>query len=82
MRRILDAQRAALGASLIPLTLGLDAIRQIVLASGRASGFMRVPTECVILAVLGVAFVSLAYFLLAYMERLAIREGKLTESRG
>jgi ABC-2 type transport system permease protein len=72
----------AVGASLIPLTLGLDAIRQLAFTTGPASGFMSVRAECAILAVLGVAFVSLAYLLLAYMERLAIGEGKLTESRG
>jgi ABC-2 type transport system permease protein len=72
----------AIGASLVPLTLGLDAIRQLAFSAGRASGFMSVRAECIVLAVLGVAFVSLACFLLAYMERLAIREGKLTESRG
>ena len=43
---------------------------------------MSVRAECIVLAVLGVAFVCLACFLPSYMERLAIREGKLTESRG
>jgi hypothetical protein len=37
--------------------------------------------EAAILAVLSVVFLVGARWLLAYMERLAIREGRLTESR-
>jgi ABC-2 type transport system permease protein len=72
----------AAGASLIPLTLALDAMRQLVFSAGPASGFLGVSIECIVLAVLSVVFLLLARVMLAYMERIAVAEGKLTESRG
>jgi ABC-2 type transport system permease protein len=71
----------AAAASIIPLTLGLDAMRQLVFLSGPSLGFLSVPLEIGILIVLCVVFLTGARYLLAYMERLAIREGRLTESR-
>ena len=71
----------AAGASIIPLTLGLDAMRQLVFPSGPTLGFLTVRTEIIILIVLSVAFVIGARYLLTYMERLAIQQGRLTESR-
>lgn len=71
----------AAAASFIPLTLGLDAMRQIVFPSGSAFGFLTVPVEIGILAILCVVFLFAAKRLLDYMEKLAIREGRLTESR-
>jgi ABC-2 type transport system permease protein len=71
----------ALGASFIPLTLGLDAMRQLVFPDGPAFGFLSVTVEIIILAVLCVVFLTCAKLLLNYMERLAIREGRITESR-
>jgi ABC-2 type transport system permease protein len=71
----------AASASLIPLTLGLDAMRQLVFPAGPAVGFLSVPVELAGLAVLSVIFVAAARFLLARLERLAIREGRLTETR-
>ena len=71
----------ALGASIIPLTLGLDALRQLVFADGSAIGFLPVPVELAGLAVLSVVFVVGSRRMLAHMEKLAIREGRLTESR-
>jgi ABC-2 type transport system permease protein len=71
----------AAAASIIPLTLGLDAIRQLIFASGPTLGFLDVSLELTILLCLCVAFLFGARALLAYMERLAIREGRLTESR-
>jgi len=68
-------------ASIIPLTLGLDAVRQLAFPSGSTSGFLPVPVEAAILLVLSIVFLLSARWLLAYMERLAIREGRLTESR-
>jgi ABC-2 type transport system permease protein len=68
-------------ASLIPLTLGLDAMRQLVFASGPTLGFLSVPVEILVMIVLCVVFLAGAKLLLAHMERLAIREGRLTESR-
>jgi ABC-2 type transport system permease protein len=71
----------AAAASIIPLTLGLDAMRQLVFLSGPSLGFLSVPLEIGILVVLCVVFLTGARYLLGYMERLAIREGRLTESR-
>jgi ABC-2 type transport system permease protein len=71
----------ALGASIIPLTLGLDALRQLVFADGASIGFLSVPVELAGLAVLSVVFVVGSRRMLAHMEKLAIREGRLTETR-
>jgi ABC-2 type transport system permease protein len=71
----------AAGASLIPLTLGLDAMRQLVFPSGAALGFLSVQIEIVVLVVLCIVFLAAARVLLAQMEKRAIQEGRLTESR-
>ncbi len=71
----------AAAASIIPLTLGLDAMRQLVFPSGAKLGFLNVSVEIGILALLCIAFLGSAKLLLDYVERLAIREGRLTESR-
>ena len=68
-------------ASIIPLTMGLDAMRQLVFKSGPSLGFISVPLEIIVLSALSVVFLLGAHFLLAYMEKLAIREGRLTENR-
>jgi ABC-2 type transport system permease protein len=68
-------------ASFIPLTLGLDAMRQLMFASGPSLGFLSVQVEIVILFILSVVFLIASRFMLAYMEKLAIREGRLTENR-
>ena len=71
----------AAAASFIPLTLGLDAMRQLIFPSGAALGFLNVNLEIAVLVVLCIVFLIGAKFLLDYMERLAIREGRITESR-
>lgn len=71
----------AAAASIIPLTLGLDAMRQIVFASGPTLGFLDIPLEIGILTILCVVFIVAAKYVLAFMERLAIQEGRLTESK-
>lgn len=71
----------AAAASIIPLTLGLDAMRQLIFPSGAALGFLNVTTEITVLVVLCVVFLIGARYLLDYMEKLAIREGRITESR-
>ena len=68
-------------ASLVPLTLGLDAIRQLVFAPGAKLGFLSPRIEIIVLFALNALFLIGAYLALQYMERLAIAEGKLTESR-
>jgi ABC-2 type transport system permease protein len=72
----------AMAASLLPLTLALDAMRQLTSTSGAAAGLLDVRIECLLLGILAAVFLLLAYMMLAYMERLAIAEGRLTESRG
>ena len=71
----------AAGASLIPLTLGLDAMRQLVFASGPSLGFLSVQIELAILVGLCVFFLGGARWLLAVIEKLAVQEGRLTENR-
>ncbi|HJR81718.1 MAG TPA: ABC transporter permease [Anaerolineales bacterium] len=71
----------AAAASFIPLTLGLDAMRQLIFPSGAALGFLNVTVEILVLIGLCVLFLTGAKLLLDYMERLAIREGRITESR-
>ncbi|HSB66275.1 MAG TPA: ABC transporter permease [Anaerolineales bacterium] len=68
-------------ASIIPLTLGLDAMRQLVFKSGPSLGFISVQVEIIVLAILSVIFLFTARLMLAHMEKLAVREGRLTENR-
>jgi ABC-2 type transport system permease protein len=71
----------AAAASIIPLTLGLDAMRQLVFPSGPTLGFLTVALELFILVVLSLVFLVGARYMLVHLEKLAIREGRLTESR-
>jgi ABC-2 type transport system permease protein len=71
----------AAAGSLIPLTLGLDAMRQLAFASGASLGFLSVQLELGILVILAVVFLMGARFLLNFMEKLAIKEGRITENR-
>lgn len=71
----------AAAASIIPLALGLDAMRQLVFVSGASLGFLSVQVEIGVLLVLSVVFVGAAKLLLDKMEQLAVREGRLTENR-
>lgn len=71
----------AAAASILPLTLGLDAMRQLAFATGPSLGFLSPGIELLILVGLAAVFLLAARFLLGYMERLAVREGRLTESR-
>jgi len=73
---------AALAASALPLTLGLDAIRQLTFASGPTLGFLSVRLEIAALSGLSVVFLVIAKYCLDRMERSAIREGTLTDRRG
>jgi len=71
----------AAGASIIPLTMGLDAMRQLLFETGPSLGFVSVSLEIGVLLILSVVFLVSARWLLRYMERLAIQEGRITESR-
>lgn len=66
-------------ASIIPLTLGMDAMRQLLFAANVDFGFLPVGLEVSILAGLSVLYIAAALFMLRYMERLAIRQGKITD---
>ena len=65
-------------AGLMPLALGIDAMRQVLLGSA-AHGLLPLRLETAILAVLGVAFLLLARVALAHLENLSKREGRLTQ---
>jgi ABC-2 type transport system permease protein len=71
----------AAAASLVPLTLGLDAMRQLLFPDNPTFGFLRVDYEIWALVVLAAAFIGASRFALNHMERLARQEGRLTERR-
>jgi ABC-2 type transport system permease protein len=68
-------------ASIIPLTLGLDAMRQLLFADDPGLGFLSVNVELGILIVLAVVFIAAAGFALARLEQVGRREGRLIERR-
>jgi ABC-2 type transport system permease protein len=65
----------ALGASVIPLTLALDAMRQLMFEDH--PGFLPVPVELALLVILTVVFALLARWSLARLEDRARREARL-----
>lgn len=71
----------ALAVSIIPLTLALDSMRQLLFPTGPSLGFLSVPVEIGVLVVLSVVFLTAAKLMLDRMERLAIREGRITENK-
>lgn len=71
----------AAGASLIPLTLGLDAMRQLLFSGDPTAGFLSVPVEAAILSALTVIFIFGAKVALARLEEIGRREGRLIERR-
>jgi len=69
----------AAGASIIPITLGLDALRQLFYPSTKVEyGFLPVELELLALVVLSVLFLILSKYCLDYMEMLGKRTGRLT----
>lgn len=71
----------ATAASIIPLTLGLDAMRQLIFAGDPTLGFLSVQVELGALVVLAVIFLAAAAFALARLEEVGRREGRLIERR-
>jgi ABC-2 type transport system permease protein len=67
----------ALAATALPLTTGVDALRQ-VLFGAEARGLLPLGAEVALLAGLAVFFVALAWWLLQVLERKARRDGRLT----
>lgn len=68
----------AVVASIIPLTLGLDGMRQLLFGSKKAIGFLSVRWEIGLLACLTVLFLILAGWSLRVMENLGKREGRIS----
>jgi ABC-2 type transport system permease protein len=71
----------SLAASIIPMTLGMDAMRQLMFSNGPDIGFLPVRTEIIGLIILSMLFVTAAKYWLDKVERLAILEGTLTDRR-
>ncbi|MER3416683.1 MAG: ABC transporter permease [Gemmataceae bacterium] len=70
-------QPTAWAASLIPMSLGIDALRQLLFPPEQAVGFLPVPAELALLTVLTIAYLILARWLLAVLEKKARAEGRL-----
>jgi len=65
-------------AGLIPLGLGVDAMRQVLLGA-KARPLLPVGIEVLILIGFMILFLWLAHLSLAHLERLSKREGRLTQ---
>ena len=65
-----------LGASLVPITLGLDGMRQCLF--GTEMGLLPLWIELIVLVLLTVLFFFLARGALRKMENLGKKEGRLT----
>jgi ABC-2 type transport system permease protein len=68
----------AVAAGILPLTLGTDALRQVLLGP-EAHALWPLGRECLALAGFCVLFLVLAGRAMAYLEALAKREGRLTQ---
>jgi ABC-2 type transport system permease protein len=68
-------------ASIIPLTLGLDAMRQLVFPVDQTFGFLSVGLELLILTILSLVFMTSAIISLAKLEQQGRQEGRLIERR-
>ena len=68
----------ASAAALLPLTAGVDAMRQILFPRLANQGLMPVGVETAFLAGLGITFVVIARILLRKLEKIARQEGRLT----
>lgn len=71
----------SLAVSLLPLTLGLDSMRQLMFSGSETFGLFPVEIEIGLLVVLSIVFIAGAKFALDHIERVAIREGRLTDRR-
>ena len=68
----------AVAAGVLPLTLGVDALRQVLLGAG-AHGLLPAGVETALLAGFALLFLALARVALDYLEGLSKREGRLTQ---
>jgi len=71
----------AAAASLVPLTLGLDGMRQLLFPQNPDFGFIPVRVEIWILLGLSALFITASKFALDHMEKLARQQGRITERR-
>jgi ABC-2 type transport system permease protein len=71
----------AAAASILPLTLGLDAMRQLLFVSDPTIGFLPAEVEILILSVMAVVFIAAAGWMLAKLEEIGRRDGRLIERR-
>jgi ABC-2 type transport system permease protein len=76
--RVLGRLLPCVVAAFLPLTAGIDAMRQILFPKAAAQGLMPVWAEMLLLLTLSVRFVALARYWLAYLERRARLQGRLT----
>ncbi|MGQ4891036.1 MAG: ABC transporter permease [Candidatus Njordarchaeia archaeon] len=65
-------------ASLIPITIGLDAMRQLLFPSSWKWALMPITWEILILSIMSIVFPIIAKKLLDFMEMWSRREGRLT----
>ena len=65
-------------ASFIPLTLGLDGMRQLAFKGGKEFGFLNVNLEIGALVILSILFLIASHYALKYMENMGKKEGRLT----
>jgi len=63
-------------AAIIPLSLGMDAMRQLIFVD--IEGLLPVRVEAAILFILSIVFIALAQRCLIYLERRAREDGRLT----
>jgi len=68
----------AVATGILPLALGVDAMRQVMLGAD-AHGMFSVGAELAALTAFSVVLFGAARFSMAHLERLAKREGKLTQ---
>jgi ABC-2 type transport system permease protein len=68
----------ALAASVLPITLGLDGMRQLLFPPARATALLPVETELALLVVLFGVFFLLARVALHTLETLGKRDGRVT----
>lgn len=64
--------------AILPLGVGLDAMRQLAFAESGVEGVLPVAAEIAILVAMAVVFLVAARLALGYLEQLARREGRLT----
>ncbi len=58
----------------LPLTLGIDALRQIMFPAVAAAGLMPVWIETVLLAILSLVLIAVAWLALGFLQRKARRK--------